>query len=175
MIDRIYEAFETRDFPTFLNLLSPVIHTARCSEVPWGGYHGFEEAKAFFGKVNTYDPLSLHIISEIHVNENLPGSNNPQEHPVVFEDRFLRCRPLLQLLAWRILASDEEVEKAVQNCRITASRNPPRFEYEGAFRSWLVRILIEDALAILRENKAALPLSAECLFSQLGSEVGDDG
>ena len=119
--------------------------------------------------------MSLHIIYKIHVNENLPGSNNPQEHPVVFEDRFSRCRPLLQFLAWRILASDEEVEEAVQNCRISASRNPPRFEYEGAFRSWLVRILIEEALAILRQNKANLPLSAERLLSQLGSEVSDHG
>jgi hypothetical protein len=106
-------------------------------------------------------PVSLHVTLKLHVNENILGPNNQQEHPVVFEERFLRCRPLLQFLACRILASHEEVEKAVQNCRITASRNPPRFEYEGAFRSWLVRVLIEEALAILRQSKAALPLSAK--------------
>ena len=63
VIDRIYEAFETRDFTTFLNLLSPVIHITQCPEVPWGGvYHGFEEAKAFFRKVNTY--LENHVAIE---------------------------------------------------------------------------------------------------------------
>ena len=106
-------------------------------------------------------PVSLHFTLKLHLNENIPSSNAPREHPVVFEGRFSRCRPLLQFLACRILGSCEEVEKAVQNCRITASRNPPRFEYEGAFRSWLVRVLIDEALAILRQRKAALPLSAE--------------
>ena len=42
---------------------------------------------------------------------------------------------------------------AIQNCWRTASRNPPHFEYEGAFRSWLVRIIIDEALAILRESQ----------------------
>jgi hypothetical protein len=40
----------------------------------------------------------------------------------------------------------------VESCRATASRNPPRFEYEGAFRSWLVRVLIDEALAIRQRN-----------------------
>ena len=42
----------------------------------------------------------------------------------------------------------------MKNCRITASRNPPTFEYEGAFRSWLVRVLIDEALAIVRQRKS---------------------
>jgi hypothetical protein len=36
---------------------------------------------------------------------------------------------------------------------ITASCDPPKFEYEGAFRSWLLRILIDEALIILREKE----------------------
>jgi DNA-directed RNA polymerase specialized sigma24 family protein len=103
----------------------------------------------------------LHFTLKLRVNENILSSNITQEHPVVFEDRFLRCCPLLQLLAFRILSSHEEVEVAVQNCKTTASRNPPRFAYEGAFRSWLVRVLIDEALAILRQRTVALPLSAE--------------
>jgi DNA-directed RNA polymerase specialized sigma24 family protein len=104
--------------------------------------------------------VSLHFTLKLRVNENMSGSNPLQKHPVVFEERFSRCCPLLQFLACRILGSHEEVEKAVQNCRITASRNPPRLEHEGAFRSWLVRVLIDEALAILRQREAALPLSA---------------
>ena len=105
--------------------------------------------------------MLLHFTLKLRLNENISTSNAPQEHPVVFENRFSRCCPLLEFLECRILNSHEEVEKAVQNCRITASRNPPRFEYEGAFRSWLVRVLIDEALAILLQRKAALPLSAE--------------
>jgi uncharacterized protein len=63
IIDRIYEAFEARDFLTFFNLLSPTIHITQCPEVPWGGvFHGSEEAKVFFGKVNTY--LEDHVAIE---------------------------------------------------------------------------------------------------------------
>jgi ketosteroid isomerase-like protein len=63
IIDRIYEAFETRDFPAFFNLLSPAIHITQCHEVPWGGvFLGLEEAKVFFGKVNKY--LENHVTIE---------------------------------------------------------------------------------------------------------------
>ena len=36
IIDRIYETFETRDFATFFNLMSPDIHITQCPEVSWG-------------------------------------------------------------------------------------------------------------------------------------------
>ena len=104
--------------------------------------------------------MLLPFTLKLRLNENISTSNAPQEHPVVFENRFSRCCPLLEFLACRILGGHEDVEMAVQNCRIAASRNPPRFEYEGAFRSWLVRVLIDEALAI-RQRNAALPLSAE--------------
>ena len=63
LIDRIYGAFETRDILTFFNFLSPAIHITQCHEVPWGGvFHGLEEAKVFFGKVNAY--LEDHVAIE---------------------------------------------------------------------------------------------------------------
>lgn len=37
--------------------------------------------------------------------------------------------------------------------RLAASGNTPRFEYEGAFRSWLVRVLIDEALVLLGEKQ----------------------
>jgi ketosteroid isomerase-like protein len=62
-IDRIYGAFETRDFSTFFSLLSPTIHITQCPEIPWGGvFHGVEEAKLFFGKVTAY--LEDHVAIE---------------------------------------------------------------------------------------------------------------
>jgi DNA-directed RNA polymerase specialized sigma24 family protein len=71
-------------------------------------------------------------------------------------ERLWRCNSLLHFLAYRILGTQEETGNAVENCRIVASRNPPDFEYEGAFRSWVARILIDEALAILRQRNAAL-------------------
>ena len=75
---------------------------------------------------------------------------------IAFMERFWRCNSLLHFLAYRILGTHEEAGNAVENCRIVASRNPPDFAYEGAFRSWVARILIDEALAILRQRNAAL-------------------
>lgn len=78
-----------------------------------------------------------------------------QEHPAVFAQRFSRSYRLLHLIACRVLGDADRAPLAIRNCWLSASRNPPRFEYEGAFRSWLVRVLIDEALAILRESERA--------------------
>jgi DNA-directed RNA polymerase specialized sigma24 family protein len=79
------------------------------------------------------------------------------ERKTAFELQFARSRRLLHFVARRILNCIEEAEEAVKNCRLTASRNPPRFSSEGAFKSWLVRILIDEATLLVRqkENNAA--------------------
>jgi DNA-directed RNA polymerase specialized sigma24 family protein len=86
---------------------------------------------------------------------------NVESDPKSFEDRFARCRRLLQFLAARILGSQDEAEDAVRTCRAAASRNPPSFESEGAFRSWLVRILIDEACALLRRKQFSLMRSPQ--------------
>jgi quercetin dioxygenase-like cupin family protein len=65
--------------------------------------------------------------------------------------RFGRFRSLLQFTACRILGGPERAEIAVQNCWRTASRNPLAFRNDGDFRGWLLRLLIDEALAILHE------------------------
>jgi len=85
--------------------------------------------------------------------------NNQQENPVVFASRFSRCHRLLHFIACRVLGGPGHAKDAIENCWLTASRNPPRFEYEGAFRSWLVRVLIDEALAILRKGKEGRTLT----------------
>jgi hypothetical protein len=62
---------------------------------------------------------------------------------------FSRYRPVLSLVAYRILGNHAEAEDAVQNCLLTVSDNVPKFEHEGAFRCWLVRVLIDEAVTIL--------------------------
>ena len=74
-----------------------------------------------------------------------------QEDPSIFAQRFSRSYQFLHLIACRLLGVEDRVPLAIKNCWRSASRNPPYFEYEGAFRSWLVRVLIDEALAILRK------------------------
>jgi len=75
-----------------------------------------------------------------------------QENPIVFKNRFSRARQLLYFIACRILGSSEQADDAIASCWHTASFNPPRFEHEGEFRSWLVRIVIGEALIILNQS-----------------------
>ena len=76
-----------------------------------------------------------------------------QEDPGIFGERFLRSYRLLNLIACRLLGDEDRALVAILNCWQTASRNPTNFANEGAFRSWLVRVLIDEALAIFRESQ----------------------
>ena len=69
-----------------------------------------------------------------------------------FDDWFSRCRNTLHYTAVLILGESEMAEHAVQNCWFKASRNRPIFENEGLFRSWVLRLLIGEALFILHES-----------------------
>ena len=94
----------------------------------------------------------------------MAGTIQQERH--TFASRFLRSRPLLYTLANRMLGNNEETEIAVQNCLESASYDPPHFESEGAFRSWLVRVLMDEALAILRERRRQrLPQVESYIFS----------
>jgi DNA-directed RNA polymerase specialized sigma24 family protein len=75
------------------------------------------------------------------------------QNPWEFYDRFTRSRPLLYLIAGIVLGESEETEEAVQNCCRTASTSPLRFKRGNAFHSWLLRVLIDEALLILSRRK----------------------
>jgi DNA-directed RNA polymerase specialized sigma24 family protein len=65
---------------------------------------------------------------------------------------FSRSLKALHFIASLILGGSEMAERAVENCSIRASGNLPNFENEGAFRSWLMRQLISEALSILHQS-----------------------
>jgi hypothetical protein len=91
-----------------------------------------------------------------------------EEQSESFATRFTRCEGVLYFVACQILDAGEcsdaaitcAVETAVNNCRYTASRNLEFFDDEGAFRSWLVRILFDQAVMLLAKSKAASPDAA---------------
>ena len=74
---------------------------------------------------------------------------------------FTRYRRLLYSLAHRILRNHEEAEDAVQNCLLQAFRNLESVKSRGAFRNWLVRILINEALVIIRKKKSRPTLAPD--------------
>ena len=74
---------------------------------------------------------------------------------------FMRYRRLLYSLAHRILRNHEEAEDAVQNCLLQAFRNLESVKSRGAFRNWLVRILINEALVIIRKKKSRPTLAPD--------------
>jgi hypothetical protein len=86
----------------------------------------------------------------------ISSQKRPDDDSALFDTRFSRSYRLLHFIACRILKDPEQAKKAVENCWHSASARAPRFEYEGAFRSWVVRVLIDEALPLLREKQQAL-------------------
>jgi DNA-directed RNA polymerase specialized sigma24 family protein len=82
-----------------------------------------------------------------------------------FNDRFVRCLRLLHSIAGRVLGGSEGADEAVHNCFVSALRNPPRFESEIAFRAWLLRILIHEAV-LLRHERSASATRQETVLKQ---------
>lgn len=76
-----------------------------------------------------------------------------QLRPETFETLFSRYSRVLYFVSYRILKDHQDAEEAVQNCLLSASNKVPQCEHEGEFRSWLVRVLIDDALAILYKKR----------------------
>jgi DNA-directed RNA polymerase specialized sigma24 family protein len=93
------------------------------------------------------------------VCKDITISSDMQEDPAIFNARFSRCHGLLYFVACRVLGGTEGARDSVQNCWLTASRCPPQFKHEGDFRSWLLRIAIDEALAIRRKKKESTPSS----------------
>jgi len=83
--------------------------------------------------------------------ERLP----PNRHKLIFDARFRRCYRTLHFIACRVLGGSERAEEAIGSCWRIASRHPQQFEHEGEFHSWLLRILIDEALVLLRERAYA--------------------
>ncbi len=70
-----------------------------------------------------------------------------------YETSSLRYRHVLYFVAHRVLGNYSDAETAVESCIISVSGNVPSFKNEGSFRGWLVRVLIDEALAILRKKR----------------------
>jgi DNA-directed RNA polymerase specialized sigma24 family protein len=86
--------------------------------------------------------------------------NISQVHSEIFTAAFLRYHRVLYLVAYRVLFNHGDAGDAVQSFFLAASNNVPRFDCEDSFRSWLLRGLIDEALAILQKNRSRSTLGS---------------
>src|SRR5258708_34275627 len=110
-------------------------------------------------------------ISQTHLDDDNLIAKGLQGDQEAFNVLFSKYRRLLYSLASRVLHSHEEAEDAVQNSSLLAFCKLPSFKHEGAFRSWLVRILVNEAVSILRQRKNRLPKFSEASSSTEVREV----
>src|ERR1700737_1303090 len=96
-------------------------------------------------------------VLKIRRNQMSAVPNRLQEDPAVFDVRFWRSYRMLPFIACRVLGGPEHANKAVENFWPTASRRAPRFDHEGEFRSWLLRALIDEALALRNNQQTPKP------------------
>jgi DNA-directed RNA polymerase specialized sigma24 family protein len=92
----------------------------------------------------------------VHFNNDYAPDCAEQERlrqqKLIFDARFSRCYRTLHLIASRVLGGPERAEEAIGSCRRRASRHPQWFERESEFHSCLLRVLIDEALVLLRES-----------------------
>lgn len=102
------------------------------------------------------EPVGSNFISESHTEDETRTLSHPHEYPEALDERLSRYRQVLFFLAYRVLCNRTDAEDAVRNCLSAASLNLPGCEGEGAFRSWLVRVLIDEASLILHVRGTGL-------------------
>lgn len=82
---------------------------------------------------------------------------------------------MLHSLAYRVLGNDRDAEDAVRSCVLSVRRNVRSFEHEGSFRAWLVRVLIDKALAIFDKNRAKSTTASSGVLRSLNGSFPNTG
>jgi len=81
-----------------------------------------------------------------------PSQDTAFENLQICNACFHRGCNLLVSVARHVLSRQENPEEAIYNRWRVASRNPPRFEHEGAFRCRLVRVLLDSRSSFVKEE-----------------------
>lgn len=87
-----------------------------------------------------------------------------QELREEFEGRFSRCRNSLYFLAWGTLGNVEEAEEALENCYRKARRDARRFNSDGDFSSWMIRVLINEVVLVANRRLSEATEMSEAAF-----------
>jgi DNA-directed RNA polymerase specialized sigma24 family protein len=90
---------------------------------------------------------------KLELREVVPALDSSADKRISFYVRAARYRRLLYFVAHRVLGNPDRAVLAVENCLFSAARQVATFDHEGDFRNWLVRIVLDESLAILHGRK----------------------
>ena len=93
-------------------------------------------------------------LSELRPDDSVLISRALRGDEGALNELFSRYYSFLYFLACRVLRDREDAQDAVQNCLLRAVRNLQQFNNDGAFRSWLTRILVNEAISLLRKRRS---------------------
>ncbi len=99
-------------------------------------------------------------------------------HHDAFEELYNRHQRKAYCTALRILRNQQDAEDAVQRAFQRALVNLQRFREDSTFSTWLTRIVINEALMLLRERRRREPLYENDVDAEQGHgsmEVADGG
>jgi RNA polymerase sigma-70 factor (ECF subfamily) len=81
--------------------------------------------------------------------------------PWALEHLFHSYQSQVYALCHRLLGRFEDAQDATQAAFVRAFRELPRFRGDSAFRTWLYRIAVNEALGMLRRRRETLELAEE--------------
>src|SRR5258705_12820481 len=90
---------------------------------------------------------------KLHLCKVDPVLKSPADNRISFYARAARYHRLLYFVADHVLGNPDRAAIAVENCLLWASRHFARFDDEGEFRNWLVRLALDESLAIFHGRK----------------------
>jgi hypothetical protein len=93
------------------------------------------------------------VTLKLQLREVVPVLESSADKRISFHVRAVRYSRLLYFVAHRVLGNPDRAVLAVENCLFCASRHFTTFDHEGDFRSWLVRLALDESLAILHGRK----------------------
>ena len=136
--------------------------------------------------------LPFEIQPRINAIRGLPSAAGKQdasdEHALVskaksghgdaFGELYNRHQRKAYRTAHRILRNQQDAEDAVQRAFQRALVNLQRFREESTFSTWITRIVVNDALMLLRQRRTREPLhegSVDAPKEEGGVEIADGG
>jgi DNA-directed RNA polymerase specialized sigma24 family protein len=99
----------------------------------------------------------LNRVFDAHTRNGVRALNEWQETVEGPDISVARYRQMLYFVAEKMLGNYNDANDAVDRCLVSASTQIPAFECEGAFRSWLVRVLMDEASLILHKKRNERP------------------
>lgn len=126
--------------------------------------------------VNAVTDLPVPASADHECEERLLVAKAKSGQHDAFGELYKRHQRKAYRTALRILRNQQDAEDAVQRAFQRALVNLPRFREDSTFSTWLTRIVINDALMVLRHRRTREPLhesSVDDSQGDAGVEIAD--